>query len=359
MTPKERLLAAIVGKEVDRMPWSPFLAYYWESLPIHEQEKGQIAFLQEIGADPLLRGFHQLFEIKRKKCIVSEKNKGNERVVKYETPVGTISEKYVYSKAGFTWFITEHPVKSEDDFKVLTYINEDMKLERNVSKFIEDYNTLGDNGLYLPIIGTEMKSSFQSLVEHWVGTEELVYALADYPEVVEECLQVMKKNSIQSVSISVKSPAEGFIFWEDSSTTNISPTYFKDYIAPEINEWGKIIHNNDKYLVHHACGHINALIDYMSKTEIDMIESISPPPTGNIELWDARARLPDNIGLIGGIEPGVFLNSTMDELEEYVITLLEKMNNKHYILANSDSCPPGVDIDKFRKITKLAKQYRY
>lgn len=353
MTPKQRLLAAIAGKEVDRVPWSPFLAYYWESLPKEQQDIGQLNFLEDIGADPLLRGFHQLFKIKRNKCTVTESIYGNEKVVTYETPVGNIQERYIYTSIGNTWFLLEHPIKREEDFKILTYLNEDMVLEKSISNFCNDYDNLGERGLYLPVIGSEMKSSFQSLVEHWVGTEELVYAVSDYPDTVEECLNVMRQRSIDSVKISVESPAEAFIFWEDSSTSNISPSYFNKYIADEINAWGEIIHASGKYLIHHACGHLRSLMEHLAKTKIDMIESISPPPTGNIEIWEAREMLPEYIGLIGGIEPTVFLNSTVEELEAYVINLLKKVNNKRYILANSDSCPPGVSLEKFRMIRRL------
>lgn len=83
------------------------------------------------------------------------------------------------------------------------------------------------------------KTPFQDLVEHWVGTEELVYMLYDEPEKVEECLEVMREKDLETVKISVDSPAEGFIFWEDSSTTNINPAIFQKYTAPIINEWGE------------------------------------------------------------------------------------------------------------------------
>ncbi len=49
----------------------------------------------------------------------------------------------------------------------------------------------------------------------------------------------------------------------------------------------------------------------------------------------------------------VFLRSTMDELENYVINLLEKMGSQRYILANSDSCPPGVSIEKFTLVSEI------
>lgn len=355
MTPKQRLLASFHGRDVDRIPWSPFLAYFWDYMPQDVQDKGELSFLEEIGADPLLRGSHQLFTIKRNRCSMHETVKGNEKLVEYETPVGKLYGRYVYSFAGNTWFLKEHFVKTEEDFKTLTYLNEDAVLASNMKEFNEDYHKLGERGLILPIIGSEMKTSFQSLIERWVGTEELVYALADYPETVEECLFAMGRNSIRSVEISVESQAEAFIFWEDSSTTNSSPAYFEKFIAPEINKWGEIIHMYDKYLIHHACGHIKALLPLMGKTEIDMIESISPPPTGNIELWEARDALPDHIGIIGGIEPTVFLNSTMDDLETYINILLNKMGTKRYILANSDSCPPGVALEKFRLVGEILK----
>jgi len=358
MSPKERLLAAIMGKDADRIPWSPFLAYYWEAAPKEVQDKGQLKFLEEIGADPLFRGSHALFEAFRNKCQIRETLNGNEKLVVYETPIGTLQEKYVFSSAGNTWFLMEHPVKTEEDFKILTFINENTQVKPNFSTYIANKKELGDRGLYVPIIGSEYKTSFQSLVEHWVGTEELVYALADYPETVEACLYAMNRNSLDTVKISRESSAEAFLFWEDSSTTNISPTYFEKYTAPEINAWGKLIHEADKYLIHHACGHLRGLLPLMAKTEIDMIESISPPPTGNIELWEARTLLPEHIGLVGGIEPTVFLHSNLEQLEEYVNNLVQRMKGKRYILANSDSCPPGVTEEKFRLVTKLVKNIK-
>ena len=60
------------------------------------------------------------------------------------------------------------------------------------------------------------------------------------------------------------------------------------------------------------------------------------------------------VALVGGIEPTVFLNSSLPELEEYTAHLLEKMKGSRYVLANSDSCPPGVSMEKFRLVSRLA-----
>ena len=354
MTPKARLLSAIKGQPLDRIPWSPFLAYWWEAQPEAFQAEGQLPFLEDIGADPLLRGSHYLFGLSRENCDIRESTSGNKRIKTYDTPVGSLTETHTYVEAANTWFLTEHPVKTKEDFKVLIYIMEHSRVTpKDALQFEKDRVKYGERALLLPLMNCFCKTAFQNLLEHYVGTEELTYALADYPEVVEECLAVMTELSVQSAKMAVGTSADGFIFWEDSSTTNISPAWFLRYVAPEINAWGSLVHDAGKLLVHHACGHLKDLLPLMGQTRIDMVESISPPPTGNIELWDAAKLLPPHIGLIGGIEPTVFLNSDLDALESYTKKLLSAMNGRRFILANSDSCPPGVSIEKFRLISGL------
>ncbi len=356
MNSKERLLNSIKGLETDRLAWSPFLAYFWDVQPEKIRKMGMLDYYKSIGADPLFRGYCTLIKKSYKNCNISEKIANGEKQVLYETPVGTLESKYVYTPEGNTWFLTKHPVKSEEDYKILTYMNEDMTITPDFSKYNAGIKVMGNEALLMPIISSEMKSSFQALLEHWVGTEELTYSVYDFPEALDECLAAMKVNSKKAAEYAAQCDAESFIFWEDSSTGNLSPSFFSDYISDEINTWADILHSNEKYLVHHACGQLRGLLPEMSKTRVDMIESISPPPTGDIYTYEARKMLPDRIGLIGGIEPTVLLNYNIDELKEYVTEIIEKTGKRKFILGNSDSCPPGVDIEKFRMISQLVRE---
>ncbi len=356
MNSKERLLNSIKGLETDRLAWSPFLAYFWDVQPEEIRKKGMLEYYKSIGADPLFRGYCTLIKKSYKNCSISEKISNGEKQVKYDTPVGSLESRYTYTPQGNTWFLTKHPVKSEEDYKILTYLNKDMSIEPDFSKYEAGAGIIGDEALLVPIISSEMKSSFQSLLENWVGTEELTYAVYDYPEVLAECLAAMKENSSTAAGYAAQCNAESFIFWEDSSTGNLSPSFFKDYISDEISDWADILHSNGKYLIHHACGQLRGLIREMAKTGIDMIESISPPPTGDIYTYEAREMLPDSVGLIGGIEPTVMLNYNIDELAAYVTEIVEKTGKRKFILGNSDSCPPGVDIEKFRMISQLVME---
>jgi len=357
MTPKERILSAIKGREVDRVPWSPFLAYYWEHLPDEDRACGQLEYMKRMGADPLLRGFDLLYRAERKGCEHTHKRDGRIMIDTYTTKVGTLTEVRTYSPAGNTWFLTGHPVKNEEDFRILQYMMENTVITENLAGFEAGFAALGEDAVTAPSIGLNQKTAFQAMVEHWCGTEQLVYALCDYPETVEECLDVIRERNMETVRISLQSSAEVFNFFEDSSTTNISPDMFEEYTAPEINTWGRAIHGEGKLLMHHACGHLKGLLPKIAETEIDILESISPPPTGNVDIAECAERLPEHIALIGGIEPTFFRNCTMDELEARVKELLTAMKGKRYVLANSDSCPPGVAYEKFLLVSELVRKY--
>ena len=70
-------------------------------------------------------------------------------------------------------------------------------------------------------------------------------------------------------------------------------------------------------------------------------------------LAQARAALPDRIALIGGIEPTELLQLPLNAFPAYVEGILGEMEGSRYVLANSDSCPPGVDYAKWELITQL------
>jgi uroporphyrinogen-III decarboxylase len=368
MTSHERLLAALRGQPVDQVPWSPFLAYWWEHQPEVLQARGQIAFMRQIGADGLLRGFLTAFAYsdlsgsdparssEMPGVNFRREEKGGFWRCEYSTSVGTLTSTWQLSSVGNTRYLIQHPVRCKEDYKILRYIVERMIISPDFVPLQELIKDVGKDGLTVPLLSPFGKTPFQALLENFVGTEQLAYDLADFPEEIEETLAVMSVKAEQAVHLSAESPAQAFISWEDSSTTNISPALLARYIAPEMSCWGQILHDANKLLLHHACGHVQALLPILARECVDAIESLSPPPTGNVEIWEARRVMGPEMGLIGGIEPINFLNLDLTQLRGYVQNLIDRMGTHRYILANSDSCPPGVSVEKFLLISKLVKE---
>ena len=86
------------------------------------------------------------------------------------------------------------------------------------------------------------------------------------------------------------------------------------------------------------------------------MESVSPSPTGDVDLYNVNDALPERIAVVGGIEPVKLLNSPTEEVVDNAREIMKIMSNRGYVLANSDSCPPGVSIEKFEALARLAKE---
>jgi uroporphyrinogen-III decarboxylase len=61
--------------------------------------------------------------------------------------------------------------------------------------------------------------------------------------------------------------------------------------------------------------------------------------------------------IVVGIEPRI-LNRSTDELEPYVEEVIAAASGGPFVLANSDSCPPGVPLENFRRVVEIAKRRR-
>lgn len=359
MTSKERIQAAMAGQAVDRIPFSPNLAYVWEYFPKEIQAQGQLAFQQQIGADPLWRGAACPVKwVLPAEMEIRTFVENGRTVTETQTPVGTIREASACSTEGNTQFLVEHPLKTEEDYKVRLWIEEHSGVEFDTQAVAAHFAGAGREGLSIGMLLPRRKSAFQALVEHHAGTQELNYALADFPDTVETLLAVMIQNDLTAARMAVESQYEHFITWEDSSTQNYSPAQYEKYIVPEIRQWCQILGAQQKRYVQHACGHVRELLGLIKGCGVYAVESLSPQPTGNISLLEARQILGRETGIIGGIEPTEFLNLSEKALVPYVEQVLADGVGGPYILANSDSCPPGVTVEKFKLVAQVAKNSR-
>ena len=358
MTSKEQIVAALAGEPVDYTPFSPFLAYVWDHFSDDIANDGQLAFLQRVGADPLWRGAPCPVKPVVKGIESKRWDDGRWTYHEISPPVGSLREGWLRSDEGNTNFLVEHPLKTEEDYKVQMWIEERKRFELNLEPSRKHFADKGREGLSLGMLIPSSKSAFQKMIEHQCGTEELIYALVDFPDTVESLWRTTVERNLEAVRLAVESDYEYFITWEDSGTQNYSPTQYDKYIGTEIEQWCEILAGAGKKYVQHACGHLRDLVARMKDHGAYAVESVSPPPTGNVTLSDARKSAGETFGIIGGIEPTQFLNLSMEELGLYVEQALEDGSGGPFVLANADSCPPGVTVEKFKLVSDVTKSVK-
>lgn len=360
MTAHERLVAALTGQPVDYLPFSPFLAYVWESFPKALRDEGPLAFHHRVGATPLWRGAPcPVRAVPPETLTVVTHQDGADVHTQFRTPVGVLTQVKRRSAPGNTEFLIEHPLKCEDDYKVQLWIEEHTTYVVDLNPVRNHLRGDGREGLSIGMLIPRSKSAFQMLVEHYVGTEELAYALADFPETVETLWQAMVASDMKAAQLAMESGFYTYyLTWEDSSTQNYGPWQYERYIASEIEQWCTLLATNDMRYIQHACGHLRRLLPMMKASGAVAVESISPPPTGNITLKETRALVGADFGIIGGIEPTQFLNLSLEALGPYVEQVITDGRGGPFVLANSDSCPPGVTVEKFIRVAEVARNSR-
>jgi hypothetical protein len=356
MTSRERLAAAMRGEPTDHPPFAPFLAYFWEAQPAAVQEKGQLTFLKSIGADQIWRGAPGIASWETPGLEIRETKRGSQTLVTYETPVGTLEERYISSENGNTRYLVDHAVKTSEQFKILAWMEEHTRVLADDTRMKAHFAGNGREGLSLgmPIHVRQAalsKSAFQQLVEHWVGTVELTYAIYDRPHEVQLVLDLMMDRNREAVKLSAAvDEYEYFLTFEDSSTQNYSPDMYEQYIGSEIAEWQRILGAAGKSYVQHGCGHLAGILPAISAQHIWGVESLTPPETGNIGVAEVRAQYGLDFGIIGGIEPVRLAETPEEDLPDYVDAVLEANAGGRFILANADSCPPSVRPSKLKTI---------
>ncbi len=359
MSSRERLSAALAGLPVDRLPWSPNLAYWWEHSPAAVQDAGQASFLRHIHADPLWRGAPCPVRYQLPPEVVVRRSENGDRIVEaVETPVGVLTSEQRRSPEGRTSFLTVHPLRSRADFQVQLWIEQHLRVVHDPQAAVQHLAGDGREGLSVGMLLPAMKSAFQRLIENLVGTEEMAYAMADFPEEVEVLLAAMVANDERAVRLCAEhGPYDWWITWEDSSTQNYSPRQYQRHIAPQIAAWCRILDGHGRRYMQHACGHVRDLLAPMRASGISAIESVSPRPTGNVQLSEVRTALGSRIGIVGGIEPVEFLNMPDARFDAYVEETIAAGGGGPFVLANSDSCPPGVPVPRFQRVTEIVARH--
>lgn len=351
LTKRERVLNALHKKEVDRVPWSPLIGpYYMSSLPLQNIHMEKIEAMRYIGNDIIERHVAMPNAIFNNVNIRREKaaDQITERVW-YETPVGSV---YVDRKPnGHTSFITHHMLETLEDIKVYQYIVEHMTFSDNIKDFIERERYIGDDGIATT---SGPMSPIQTLLQFVAGIENTVYLMMDYPDEMDELLAVMHEANKKVYKILADYPTDAIFDYEDTSTTVMSKNMYVNYSAPTIDDYAKILHDNGKLFITHMCGKLNGFKEEIGKGIQDGVDSICPPETGDLYIWEARKAWGENKVVIGGIDPPAFSRMTVEESVNTAREIIEKMKGqKGFILSSGDAVSFGTPIENMIAITKL------
>ncbi len=140
----------------------------------------------------------------------------------------------------------------------------------------------------------------------------------------------------------------------------ISPDQYRTFVLPfERRLIAGIKERFDIPVYTHTCGRLGDRLELLEATGTDGIDTLDPPPLGDVELEDAKARVGRRLFLKGNIDPvNVVLNGDRRAVREAARRCLEAA--KHgggYILSTACSVPPHALPQNVAEIRRAAEDF--
>ncbi len=360
MSSRERIMAALRGRDVDRIPWSPCIDGYF--LGGVDQVEG----FRRIGADAMLRHCFNFvgsvpFRIsvpppgKSMPWKIIQKKAGEETEVTYETPVGTLTERYKYNPESphLPW-ATKRRLEKKDDLKVLAWMCEHAEFAPMPPLFELPDKSIGDDGITtISILGTPLMWLINS--EAFVDT--FWYLYFDHTEQMEELFEAGHRMVKRMCKACAEGPGEVVIQYDNLSSSLCSPKIWQKYAPRWIKEYAAILHSGGKIYLQHDCGHLLAFGDMLGKVDLDGLVDVATPPTGTLpDLAAARGLWGPEKFIMGGIDATAQVELAPGQIKDYVRGVMGKMGDaRRMALGTNDAVPNNTTWEKLQAISEVVK----
>ena len=361
MSRRERLMAAIRGEDVDRLPWSPLLEGYFLG-----SQLDQLAAFRRIRADAMIRNvINYVGSVpmatslpppgKSLPYTLSTTMVGEEAELSYETPVGTVTERFLLNEQSpnIPW-VTKNKVQTVEDLKVLRWMYEHAEFASAPSLFESMDEQVGDYGITtVSALGTPLFW----MLNFDVGVGNFWYLYSDHIDEVEQTLEVAHQMYLRLFRTVAEGPGEVVIQYENLSSSLCSPAIWEKYSFGHANEYADILHDAGKIFLQHNCGHLAAFGTKIGQMHLDGCVDVATPPTGTItfplarELWG-----PDKL-IMGGIDATHYVGDTPEQMKHHVRDLLADMGTgRRMILGSGDATPKGTPWENLIAVSEVIEE---
>ena len=369
MSPRERLMAAFRREPCDYVPFAPAIeGYFQASLPEEDRARsvediqydytGHILLRMpcvrvntpiQIGAFPknLPPGFEQEMHREDEGDIIHT----------VKTPVGSLTWRLRFApETPYIPWVIENRIHTVEDVKTFQYMVEHTEFELAAEPLIKKQEEIGDKGMVC-IIGPT--SPLQQMLNFEMGLETVIYMLADYPDETNEMLEALHALQLRAWKVMAEAPFDICFIHDNLSTTTTSRSMYRKYDRRYVNEYAKVLHGAGKKLMTHWCGRLTGFANDIPEAEHDGISDITPLPTGDADIVEARKTWAKKFIIMGGIDPTLFARGTSEEMTAYVEDLLSRMepDRRGFILGSGDAVPFGTPPENLRAAAAVAARF--
>ncbi len=278
-----RLERSLAGEPVD---WPVYAVYDWfvKNRPVDWPSLFALG-LGQIAHVDLVRVERPHLEIIERR----EKADGRtRRTMRWITDRGELQESFMGE------WQQEYLVKTPADYRLLQRAFEDTRYAATAEPFVRSEAELGEGGVTLGALGwTPLRRSPLLQVQvDFAGPERFAFDLADEASELMELLELLTGLTLRKLSEAVQTPARFIKLWENLAIETLGPPAYRRWVVPLYRKILDILSGAGKRLLVHYDGKLRSIAPDIAALDFD-IDSLTPPPEGDMTVAEARAAWPD------------------------------------------------------------------
>ncbi|MBM3476126.1 MAG: hypothetical protein FJX75_22885 [Armatimonadetes bacterium] len=353
MTGRERLLTTIRHQEPDRVPICPRIQFAW----LDPDRRHRLEELYSPAIDPMeilsprtpnyLIGYPDDYDLPEVRVEQTRYEEGEYEVVEraFHTPAGRLSDRTKIPPSGREYGMIPNPIKTEflvkgrDGLPALRYLLPEIKGDySHVRARMEE---LGDRGLVMVNVMSELCHQAGDAR----GMENLMVDYYVNRPFLDELLGLFQERTLAETRAALEGGVEWIFanYYYNSLSAGWSPAIFREVFVPHIRAQVGLIHSYGARVDYYDDGKLANSMEMIADCGVDVLETCTPPPVGDFDLRDAKARIGAKTTLKGYIDLlWVVKHGTPDLVERTVAEAMEIAKpGGGFIIGSSDSFREG------------------
>ena len=277
---------------------------------------------------------------------------------RFKTPAGDITDARSVNLPGSTVVfphIIEAPVKARKDLERISFLLQPPE-QVNVADIPLIIGMIGDRGL-LQVQATQGVDQF---LMDAMGVEHALLLYYDDREFLIELLRLFN-NHHRAILKRVLEQRVDVIFepWYNCSmSVGWSPTQCREIFLPFVKQNIDLIHEHETLVEHYNDGKMDAVLEDLAESGCDIVETLAPPPLGDVDLASAKERIGDRACLKGHIDQvNLICNGDPDRIRDAVRSAIETAGPTGFILGTADSIRPESPLENIQAYFDAALEY--
>lgn len=371
MTSRERLLATIRHEEPDRVPIAPRV-WAWlvaecgsQDLATHLREFPDMDQMLPVddGTPNVVDDIFDHYDLPDVRVEQRKSHEGDFTVVErvFHTPAGRLSDRIMVPPAGREFGVnpnavrTEHLVKGPEDLPALRHIL--ARVNTNYDFLDRLHRQMGDRGLVMVQV--------RCALDHNAGhARELADLMVDYYDnrpFFDELLGLFHRRSLAQIKAALEGGAQCiFGTWYFASlSAGWSPAIFAEVFVPMIREQVELTHAYGAIYNYYDDGRLDQSMDLIAATGVDVLETCTPPPTGDFDLVKAKRTIGARTTIKGYVDLlHVVKNGTPASIDRAVAEAMAiGKPGGGFIIGSSDSFREGTSRENLAAYFAACKRH--